>query len=186
MAYTNILFISENTLKAESIVQQNVDSQLLTPFVSVAQTLHIEPLLGIPLTEELKNVISSGSSAITGTYETILVGYIQPAMVYYTLYEASPFSSIKWTNKSLSRKSSDNSDPIDLVELQKFRSMILNSAEAYKARLKAYLEQNSRPFPNYYVTDTSGMDCLMGNDKDSIFYSGIQLRRKPNINRNYR
>lgn len=184
MAVIETLFISENTLKQDYIVQNNVDPKILTPFVKVAQELHIESLLGIPLTEELKAVVMQGSSAITGNYETILVSYIQPALIQYTIYEALPFLNYKFTNKSIATKSSENSAPVDATDLKMLRQMVLNTGESYKARLKAYLESTARPFPNYYVSDTTGIDCALGNDKNDIYFSGIQLNNNKKRNWN--
>lgn len=173
MSVTNTLFISENSLKQDFVIQKNLDSQLLSPFIKVGQELHIEPLLGIALTDELKNIINT--NAITGEWEVLLVKYIQPALIYYTIYEALPFLNIKFTNKSLAYKQSENSSPIEFTDLNKFRQMISEVAESYLERLKKYLEQTSKPFPSYYTADTTGMQPAGGK---TTYFSGIMLNKK--------
>lgn len=175
MPVNNIQFISENTLKENFVVQQNVDSNLVSPFITVAQELYVEPLLGIALTDELKTQITN--NAINGIWEVLLVKYIQPCLVYYTLYEALPFLNIKITNKSLAYKSSENSQPIDFTDLNRFRLMIMETSESYKERLKKYLESKPTPFQSYYTSDISGMQPLNGKE---TYFSGIQM----NSNRN--
>jgi hypothetical protein len=164
----NVLFISENELKQNSIVQQNVDTQLLTPFIKTAQDIYIEPFLGVALTEELKDAVISG--VITGNTEIILVKYIAPAMIYFTLYEAAPFSVIKWTNKALTKKGSENSTVIDNVELVEFRKGIKNTAENYMYIMKKWLE-NEKPFASYY----NDVDCDTNSSRNKLFYGGIQF-----------
>ena len=45
----NILFISEQTLKDRSLLQDNIDPKLIKPTIKQAQDMFIEPILGTGL-----------------------------------------------------------------------------------------------------------------------------------------
>lgn len=167
MAITNVLFISENELKNNNIVQQNVDSNLISPFIKTAQDIYIEPFLGTVLTQQLKDKITNNQ--ITNEWEELLIRYIAPAHVQYAMYESMPFNVAKWTNKSITYKSSENSQPLDLTDIKELRKMVLNTAELYMEKLKCYLEENPTLFPNFGVRN----NCCDG--ATDTFFCGIEF-----------
>lgn len=56
-----IPIINEELFKLHSPVTANVDIEEFLPYISIAQELHIEPVLGEPLISELKHQIKTNS-----------------------------------------------------------------------------------------------------------------------------
>ena len=120
MPTNKVLFISAEYLRENSIINGNVDSKLLEPYITMAQNIHIEAIVGTKLYNELVDDIGS----ITALNKTLLDDFIQPALIQWTMYEALPFINYKFTNKSVSTNNSDNADPVGLEEIHYLRESI--------------------------------------------------------------
>ena len=121
-----VLFISENYVKNNSLIDENVDVRLILPSIRDSQELRIHPILGTPLYEDLKTKISGGT--LTADDITLLDNYIAPSMLQWTMYECSASMLFKYRNKSVATKSSENSQPIDFQNLQFLRDEWKNKA----------------------------------------------------------
>jgi len=144
-----VLFISEDYVKNNSIIDENVDMKLILPSIRDCQELRIHPILGTPLYEDLKSKISAVPPTLTANDTTLLDDYIAPCMLQWTVYECSVSMLFKYRNKSIGTKSSENSNPIDFNQLQFLRDEWKNKAEEREARLINYLCENDNLFPKY-------------------------------------
>jgi radical SAM superfamily enzyme YgiQ (UPF0313 family) len=142
-----VLFISENYVKNNSLIDENVDVRLILPSIRDSQELRIHPILGTPLYEDLKTKISGGT--LTADDITLLDNYIAPSMLQWTMYECSASMLFKYRNKSVGTKSSENSQPIDFQDLQFLRDEWKNKAEERDKRLINYLCENDNLYPKY-------------------------------------
>ncbi|MFN9518313.1 MAG: hypothetical protein ACK574_01090 [Bacteroidota bacterium] len=80
-----VLFLSEATLKAESILQDNVDMKVVSPTIYDVQQYYILPILGTSLYNDVVSQVQSGT--VSAAYQTLLDTYIQPTMIWYCRYE---------------------------------------------------------------------------------------------------
>ena len=170
MATNNTYFMSVETLREGTVINDNVSAEVLEPFIIMAQNLHIEKLTGTNLYNKIVSDLTAGS--ITGDYKTLLDAYITPALLQWALYEALPFINYKFTNKSISTKDSDNSSSIDLSELQFLSGRIRDVAEIASQRVIDYLKDNEDLFTEY---GTNGDDCSDILAVDSGFFTGIEF-----------
>ena len=133
--------------KRNTVVNLNVDEELLHPQIIKAQNVRIEKILGT----NLFNVVLAEINAQTYTARitTLLEDYIQPALVEWITYTALPYLNYKLTNKSVSKKSSDNSEPSELNEINYLRQNIRDDAEYYSERTTKFLESNKDIYPEY-------------------------------------
>lgn len=165
----DILFISTDYLKQNSVINDNVDDELLIPSIVKSQDLYIERILGTDLMNKLKSDITGGS--VTGNYKILLDDYVQKTVREWATYEATISLNWKYTNKAISQKSSENSEPSAVSDITYLREQIRNTAEYYGSRLTAYLCANSSLFPEY----------TSNNDDDDIrpthdnFFNGMYI-----------
>ena len=166
MPTNKVLFISADYLRENSIIGGNVDSNLLEPYITMAQNIHIEAILGTKLYDNLVATISSLSVA-----DKLLVdNFAQPALIQWAMYEGLPFINYKFTNKSVSTSSSDNSDPVGLEEIHYLRQSVKDAAEYLSERTTKFLKANVTDYP-LYCTNGDSLDEIHPN-KDN-FNSGI-------------
>lgn len=166
-----IYFISPNYLRDNGVINANVDSRLLSPFIMRSQRIRIEPILGTDLMNRVKTSIMVEGNNITGDTKTLLENYIKPCLREWVVYDALPFLNYKLTNKSVAKKSSDNSEPSDLDELKYLRNNIRDVAEFLSQRVTDFLRANPNKYPEYL--SNSDIDDIYPNS--TSYFSGLYL-----------
>lgn len=170
MATTDTYFISSQYLKDNSIMNNNVDDELIDPFILVGQNVHVEKVVGTGIYNDIISGITNGT--ISGNTKVLLDDYITPHLVQAVLYESLPFINFKFTNKSIAKKDSENSTPAELDELIYLRNNISDVMQYMAQRTTNYLIENSESFPLYYNPGT-GSDIIRPNN--SSYFEGLYL-----------
>mgnify|MGYP003626146047 CR=1 FL=1 len=170
MPNNKILLITADYYKRNSVVNLNVDEELIHPQIIKAQNMNIERILGSNLFNTLLSQVAT--STVEARMVLLLEDYIQPCLVEWVTYTALPYYNFKITNKSISKKSSDNSEPSELNEVNFLRQDIRDDAEYLSDRLTKYLEASLDVFPEY---DTNNSDYDDIKPVKSNFFSGIYL-----------
>lgn len=168
------IFITEDYLKENTIINGNVDMKYLLANLKTVEDMYIHQILGTNLYRELNNQIIANT--VTSANSVLIEEYIQPTMIYYLLSELPYDMVYKWENKSIVKKSSDNSVPIELNEIEKLASQKLKVAMFYAQRLSDFLCANKETYPAY-ATTTGEIDEL--KPRASMYnYGGIYLGNK--------
>lgn len=175
MAYARL--INTDYLLKRSMVDENIDAALLTTFIDTAQDRFIQSILGENL--YLKIMGDVVSSTITGQYLTLLANYIQPALMWATIYEALPFLTFKITNKSVVQKTSDSSTAASDTNVNWLRSIVKNNADFYNQRIREYIANAPGDFPEYW--SSVGVERIQ--PRRSTYFSGIYLPRRTPVKR---
>ena len=81
---TTTLLISEAKIRAFSDLNESVDDALMVNGIREAQDIAIQPIIGTKLYNTLITKIDNNS--VSGSYTTLIDDYIQPALVYASLY----------------------------------------------------------------------------------------------------
>jgi len=181
MSYSNL--ISTNYLIKNTTIDNNVDPSLLINSIKQAQDINLQFSIGNALYYKLCSAIDAGSgqSTLTGKYLILLNDYIQPALAQWALYYALPFISFRLTNKSISEKKSDFSDPADLDDLKFLRQTVKNIAENYLERVKSFIQLHINDFPEYHQLGENGINVT----KRTNYFSGLVLSDRYTNGRGY-
>jgi len=164
-----VLLTNTYRLKKNTPIEQNVDDDLLNPYIFKAQETHIQQTLGTNLYQRIMDDVVSNS--ISGQYAILLNDYITPCLIEWSFYEVMPFISLKITNKTIGRGNAEYLTEGDLSDLKYLRQTVRDLAEFYGARIIGYLRQNSSQFPEY--TTNSGLDKIVPNG--SQYFNGVYL-----------
>ena len=171
MAQNKILLMTADYYKRNSVVNLNVDDELIHPQIIKAQNLNIERILGTNLFNTLLSEVEVGT--VTPRMVNLLEDYIQPALVEWVTYASLLYYNYKITNKAVVKKSSDNSESSDLQEINYLRQDIRNDAEYYSERTTKFLESNKDIYPEY---STNNSDCDDIKPTKKNFFGGIYLK----------
>ena len=114
--------------------------------------------------EELKTQILA---ATTTSLNQTLLGHIQFSLKFWVLYEGLEIFTFKFMNKSVMKKDSENSKPIDLKEMDRLKDKFRNTAEWYSQRITKYLDQNQSSFP-LWQNPGSDIDTIHPNRNKNI------------------
>lgn len=166
-------FISTEYLFKYTILDDNIDPDLLNKFIIQAQDLNIQQVIGNTLYVKLMtDIVNTGSPS--GYYLTLLTDYIQRCQAEWTVYHVFPFINYRLTNKAVSEKNSDNSNPTTLENIQWLREQVRSTAEFYSTRIREFIVNNQTQFPEYFNPD---QNLLSIKPRWNNYFGGIYLNR---------
>lgn len=169
----NILFLTEQYIKDNTIIDPNVDMKVLRVAIVDAQEKYIHPLLGTALYEQLESQIDSGTvSTLNGT---LLRDYVQKALKFWTLFQSVDVLTFKFTNKTVGKKNSENTESASLEEIARLMEKWRDDAEWWSERTTKFLKQNPSDYP-LYLTPGNGIDTIHPNGDNftcSIYLGSI-------------
>ncbi|WP_165022140.1 DUF6712 family protein [Dysgonomonas sp. ZJ279] len=169
----NTPLINETLFKQHSPVTYNTDITEFVPYISIAQELHIEHVLGEPLMNELQAQITGN---ILTPHNSDLILKIAPALSFYAVYQALPFHWAAIVNKGVTVRESENSKSVDITDIAQLRRWIKDDADVLKNQLIDFLSRNSSDYPLWRpidsACDTSANSGSAKKGFDSGFYFG--------------
>lgn len=166
------LFITESFLKKHSNIDENVDTQYITPVIELVQDMYILPVLGTALYDEIAAEVVAGS--VSTDNQTLLDSYVQKTMLYYVLAEGLPSFNYKIENKSVATKTSDNAQPVGIDIIRSEVARYKNLAEVYAQRTTNYLKANSSS-TKYNNYNNAGSDFDTIHPKANNYFNGWEL-----------
>ena len=110
------LFISRNDIIKTTPLQGAIDADKLLPFIKTAQPKYIENLLGTVLYNKLQNDVES-QTPFTGYYETLMVDYVKPTLIWYSCVEYIPFSGVQFKSEGAVKHKSEQSEAVSKSEI---------------------------------------------------------------------
>ena len=150
------LFITGKDLKSNTILNGNVDTDLLLPFIKISQQMHVQNYLGTKLYDAIGLKIVN--TTLTGDYLALVVDYVQPMLIHYAMVDYLPFANYQIRNGGVFKHRSENSesttkDELDIL-VQKHRTF----ADFYAKRFVDYMAINGASmFPEYWTNSNSDM-----------------------------
>ena len=141
------LLISRNDVVKFTTVNGNVDVDKFIQYVSIAQDIHIQGMLGTKLLEKIQADIIAGTLA--DPYLSLLTTYIKPCLIHASMLEFLPFAAITIGNKGVYKHGAENSETVSKNEIDFLMERERKTYEHYKERFIDYITQNSSLFPEY-------------------------------------
>lgn len=141
-----------------------------------SQDIELQQILGTTLyndyIDKIKNDQISGSTLYTNLDERCF-----KVVLYSTINRSLMKMLVKFNNKNIGIKDSDNTQPIDFKTLNFIKTDIKNDYEFYAQRLIDYLEENATDFDTYdKETDIDQLDP----NRRSVYSTGIDLTSRKN------
>jgi len=150
----NTLFIDEAALKAQGLINDNVDMKTLTPTIKLCQEKYLTLILGTGLYVDLQNKINNYNGIGLNSDEVSLLNmYIQPLMVWAVMSEAPIYITYKFMNRGVGTTAdSDATKGVSQKELEMLVDKARQNKDWYQAHLIRFLINNQNLFPKYFVT----------------------------------
>lgn len=169
------LMMGETYLKQSSIINDNADMKVITPTIEDVQRLYVEDVLGTRLYDQILSQI--GSDSVSSANQTLLDSYVLPFMKFYVLCECTPTFKYRYMNKGVMIKSSENSSPADLQEIQYMMDKWRNNAEKLAQKCTHYLCANSATYPLYLAnTESYESKPNVTNYTGGLYFEGDEDR----------
>jgi len=164
-------FITTQYIKDNSPILAYVNDDTLRVHIIPAQDMNLERVLGTKLFTRLKDGLINNN--LNNNEVFLIRTYIQPALMYWVIYQYILWSNYKFTNKAVSKQNSDNSNPSDMVEVNYLKSNISDYAEYYSQRLTNYLKDYFALFPQYYEGITGYSEIYP--DYSNYIFGGLYM-----------
>lgn len=151
-----VYLISEDTLKNETILNDNVGSEYIGQAIETSQDIYLQEAIGSMLLDKL--CVDVAGNKIEGPYKTLLDDYITPFLKFKVLAEVVIPISYKYRNSGLTQVSNDHTINTTMRDATMVQNHYEQRATFYHQRLTKYLNTNSSQFPEYKsVRDNADM-----------------------------
>ena len=153
-----VLFISEQKLKEQTPINEQVDPRELRSAIQTAQDVNIQNTLGALLYEKIQDLVISGdiNQPQYVHYKNLLNEYIQPDTVWYAYFYALDNFLVKFMAAGLVSNRTEQGNPIDLKTFQFLKSNAENTAQWYDNIMRKHLCAKQNWFPEYTIDNGDG------------------------------
>lgn len=154
--------INAEYLKAYSMFPKNYDLTDIENFVPIAEQIHILPILGTALYEELLDQVTTNT--LTDENSTLILEIYKVEGIA-VLYESLPFVWAHVSQVGITKGKSDNSDSIENKDISYLNTHIKAQLDYAKKYLREWLDEYAVNFPLYKKEDN---DCSCNIDKSHL------------------
>ena len=148
--------ITEEYFKTYSPIPDNYNIKEIKPYFHVAEKLWIEPIIGMPLYEELLDEVEKDE--VTPENATLLLN-IYPLLAFAITYESLPFVGYHLSQVGITKGKSEISEPVSINDVNYISTQLRNQCETMKKLLKKFLDENAEHYPLYYADDNAECNC---------------------------
>ena len=148
--------ITEEYFKTYSPIPDNYSIKEIKPYFHVAEKLWIEPIIGMPLYEELLDEVEKNE--VTPENATLLLN-IYPLLAFAITYESLPFVGYHLSQVGITKGKSEISEPVSINDVNYISTQLRNQCETMKKLLKKFLDENAEHYPLYYADNNAECNC---------------------------
>lgn len=173
MAQTRGLLISLKFIKANSVIDNNVEDKLIQSTIWYCQKQYVEKLLGTVLYNAIIDEVEANAGTIpTALYSTLIDEYVADMLLKYVMFEVQVPLTYKMRNKSVGKNTDPNQQPVDYVQHRYLKDFYKDKAEYFATRTYDYLCYNSEDYPLWEDCSDGGVDARKLDPTVSVFLGG--------------
>jgi hypothetical protein len=166
-----VLLVSEQTLKKNSVINNNVDGMYLLPAIEYAQDAGLQPIIGTKLYNKLMDLVEDGSITGATDYKLLLDEYVTPYLINKVTADIQIPLVYKVRNQGVVQQTGENTYAPSLKDLQYVIQNYENKANFYSNRLSDYLKANRSKYTEYCSIDS----CADMPSNKNAYNTGIYL-----------
>lgn len=138
-------------------IPDNFDYADLLPYVTVAESIWVKPLIGDELYDEIDEQVENNN--ISETNATLLVdGLLWQYLAFAAILEALPTLWLHFSEAGITKGNSENSESATLKDMTYVQAHIRQQVEVLKDMVKKFLCEHSDSFPSMDCC-ACGCDC---------------------------
>lgn len=165
----NIFLISEDTLKTETVLNDNVSPEYFGSAIETTQEIYLQQLIGTSLLNDLCNKVKNDS--LTADDKTLLDEYITPFLKFKVLAEVTLPLAFKYRNAGVVQTNNEYVYNTGMKDAQQLATHYDQRANFFAIRLTDWLCANSTKFPAYHNTTTGELSPNKNAYNTSIYLS---------------
>lgn len=146
----NIFLISEDYIKSNSNLDNNMSGKYLQTAIKLSQDIELQSVIGTKLLEKIQQLVIDGFPE-NSRYKELLDDYIQPFLLYNVLSEVTIQISFKLSNFGVVRTDDEKDLATDLNNVNLIKKYYRNKADFFKKRLQDWIITHYNDFPELYT-----------------------------------
>ena len=162
-----VYLISEDTLKTETVLNDNVSAEYFGSAIETAQEIYLQQLIGTSLLNDLCEKVRD--NRLNDDDKTLLDEYITPYLKFKVLAEVTLPIAFKYRNAGIVQTNNEYVYNTGLKDAQQLATHYDQRANFFAIRLTDWLCANSTKFPAYHNTTTGELSPNKGAFNTSIF-----------------
>lgn len=163
-----VYLISEQTLKSESYINDNVGGELLLPSIVTSQDIHLQQLIGTKLYKKLKELVLNDQ--VDGYYKTLMDEYIKPFLINAVMADIQIPLAFKMRNSGIVQTNNEHVNNNYMNDVQTLKTYYEQKMNFYGARMTDWLCANSEHITEYmYRDDVSQLPSDPGAYNTGLF-----------------
>ena len=148
----NVFLISEDTLKTETILNDNVGAEYFGSAIEISQEIYLQQLIGTSLLNDLCGKVRD--NRLSNDDKVLLDEYITPYLKFKVLAEVTLPIAFKYRNSGIIQTNNEYVYNTGLKDAQQLATFYDQKANFFAIRLTDWLCTNSTKFPAYHNTTT--------------------------------
>lgn len=175
---TKILLISEDYIKTNSGLNDNVWGNYLMPAIREAQDIKLQQILGTSLYETILEQVKNGAikNDHFKPYKALLDDYIQPYLMYQTISDLVPIIGVKLTNIGVVVSNDEHLTNLTQGERELVQTYYGQRAEFYGKRLQNFLIDNRVNYKELAICEDI-KPTLDSVAETGLFLGGVRGRK---------
>ena len=176
MAIHNILLLSEDFVKTNSNLSDNVWGKFLLPAVREAQDIYLQEIIGTALYQSILEKIKD--NALIDPYKEFVDDYVRWFLLYQVLTDVIDVLDVKLANLGTVRSRDEYVDNISDGERDRLKQNYQYKADFYCRRMQEYLLNNRNAFPELEQCVCDRLSAQLNSAASTgIFLGGYRSKR---------
>lgn len=171
-ALSNVLLVNRDDVMNWTGLSGNLDTDKILPHIATATEVHIQLILGTNLLDKCRTLVKDDQLSDAGNeaYNTLVVDYVAPVLVFYSMWDMMPFLTFQIQNGGIFQHQSETAVSPDETTMNMLVQRFKDKGEFYGRRLNDYLCANSTLYPELH---NNTEDQMQANSKQ--LFHGWQL-----------
>lgn len=181
----NVLLISEDTIKTQSGINDNIWGKSLLPAIREAQEIGLQSIIGSCLYQRLCSMVEDGSIIDTENlpYKTLLDEYISYYLIYRTIADLIPVIGTKLGNIGVVISNDEHMVNLSEDERSRVDTYYEYRSDFYCKRLQEYLLNNKELYSELDECSCENMKANLDSAASTGLWLGGLRARKINNNK---
>lgn len=144
-----VLLISEDTIKSNSEISDNLWGKNLLPAIRTSQDLYLQETLGSCLYKKILALVENGEISLEANvqYKDLLDDYITPYLIERVVADLIPIVYSKVSNLGVFKSNDEYANNIPAAEVDRLQYQHVVKADHYQKRMQDFLAGNRTAFP---------------------------------------
>lgn len=156
MASKYIYLTSENFIKNNSNINDNIDNKFLQSALREAQEINLQSLIGTKLLRKLQNLVKTGEIEESGnTFYKECVDQCQYFLLYHSVAKLTMITGVHLSNFGPNNPSDENMQSLYFSDLSQVEQYYVNKADHFALMLQDWLLENYKELPELSSTKIS-------------------------------